>query len=164
MCEFRKIDFDLMKPKTIKGVEKLIGVWDYEGMYKNFKTLGAKRYLVSEVEKGVEKLHLTVAGLSKQNGVDYMLKICDNNIDKVFEIFNDDLYIPETETGKNTHTYIDETISAMITDYQGNTTEITSLSSVHLSPCEFTLSISKQYSRFLKDLKNGYLFTGISAE
>ena len=152
MCDFRKIDFDLMKPKTIKGVEKLIGVWDYEGMYENFKTLGAKRYLVSEGGK----LHLTVAGLSKQNGVDYMLKICNNNIDKVFEIFNDDLYIPETD--------IDEPMTAIVTDYQGNTTEITSLSSVHLSPCEFTLSISKQYSKFLQDLKNGYLFTGISAE
>ena len=203
MCDFRKIDFDLMKPKTIKGVEKLIGVWDYEGIYKNFKTLGAKRYLVCENGKlhltvaglskqnGVEKLigvwdegnykkiktlgakrylaykngklHLTVAGLSKQNGVDYMLKICDNNIDKVFEIFNDNLYIPETETGKNTHTYIDEEMTATITDYQGNTAEITSLSSVHLSPCEFTLSISKQYSKFLQDLRNGYLFTGIKA-
>ena len=160
MCDFRKIDFDLMKPKTIKGVEKLIGVWDYEGIYENFKTLGAKRYLVSEGGK----LHLTVAGLSKQNGVDYMLKICNNDIDKVFEIFNDDLYIPETETGKNTHTYIDEPMTAIVTDYKGNTTEITSLSSVHLSPCEFTLSISKQYSKFLQDLKNGYLFTGISAE
>lgn len=160
MCEFRKIDFDLMKPKTIKGVEKLIGVWDFEGIYDTFKTLGAKRYLVSEGGK----LHLTVAGLSKQNGVDYMLKICDNNIDKVFDIFNDDLYIPENETGKNTHTYIDEPISAMITDYQGNETEITSLSGVHLSPCEFTLSISKQYSKFLQELKNGYLFTGISTE
>ena len=160
MCDFRKIDFDLMKPKTIKGIEKLIGVWDFEGIYDTFKTLGAKRYIVSEGGK----LHLTVAGLSKQNGVDYMLKICDNNIDKVFGIFNDDLYIPENETGKNTHTYIDEPISAMITDYQGNETEITSLSSVHLSPCEFTLSISKQYSKFLQDLKNGYLFTGISAE
>jgi len=160
MCEFRKIDFNLMKPKTIKGVEKLIGVWDFEGIYDNFKTLGAKRYLVSE--KG--KLHLTVAGLSKQNGVDYMLKICNNDIEKVFEIFNDDLYIPDSETGKNTHTYIDEEITATITDYQGNTSEITSLSSVHLSPCEFTLSISKQYSKFLQDLKNGYLFTGVSAE
>ena len=160
MCEFRKIDFNLMEPKTIKGVKKLIGVWDFEGIYDNFKTLGAKRYLVSE--KG--KLHLTVAGLSKQNGVDYMLKICNNDIEKVFEIFNDDLYIPETETGKNKQTYIEEELKAKITEYKSNTAEITSLSSVHLSPCEFTLSISRQYSKFLQDLKNGYLFTGVSAE
>ena len=158
MCDFRQIDFDRLKPKNIKGVEKMIGVWDYEGTYTHFKTLGAKRYLVRSKKDG--KLHLTVAGLSKQNGVEYMLRVCNNDYIKVFESFNDDLYIPANETGKNTHTYIDTPITATITDYQNNMVEITALSGVHLSPCEFTLSISKQYNKFLRDLRNGYLFTG----
>lgn len=161
MCEFRQIEFERLKPKNKKGQEKLIGVWDFEGIYTHFKTLGAKRYLVRS--KKDEKLHLTVAGLSKQNGVDYMLRVCNNDYMKVFENFNDDLYIPENETGKNTHTYIDSEITATITDYQNNIVEVTSLSGVHLSPCEFTLSISKQYSKFLRDLRNGYLFTGTRA-
>ena len=161
MCEFRQIEFERLKPKTIKGVEKMIGVWDFEGIYTHFKTLGAKRYLVRS--KKDEKLHLTVAGLSKQNGVEYMLRICNNDYEKVFENFNDDLYIPENETGKHTHTYIDSPITSMITDYQNNVVEVTALSGVHLSPCEFTLSISKQYSKFLHDLRNGYLFTGTRA-
>lgn len=157
MCKFRQIEFERLKPKTIKGVEKMIGVWDFEGIYTHFKTLGAKRYLVRS--KKDEKLHLTVAGLSKQNGVEYMLRICNNDYEKVFANFNDDLYIPENETGKHTHTYIDSPITSMITDYQNNVVEVTALSGVHLSPCEFTLSISKQYSKFLHDLRNGYLFT-----
>ena len=161
MCDFRQIDFDRLKPKNIKGVEKMIGVWDYEGTYTHFKTLGAKRYLVRSKKDG--KLHLTVAGLSKQNGVEYMLRVCNNDYIKVFESFNDDLYIPANETGKNTHTYIDTPITATITDYQNNMVEITALSGVHLSPCEFTLSISKQYNKFLRDLRNGYLFTGTRA-
>ena len=161
MCEFRQIEFERLKPKTIKGVEKMIGVWDFEGIYTHFKTLGAKRYLVRS--KKDEKLHLTVAGLSKQNGVEYMLRICNNDYEKVFANFNDDLYIPENETGKHTHTYIDSPITSMITDYQNNVVEVTALSGVHLSPCEFTLSISKQYSKFLHDLRNGYLFTGTRA-
>lgn len=161
MCKFRQIEFERLKPKTIKGVEKMIGVWDFEGIYTHFKTLGAKRYLVRS--KKDEKLHLTVAGLSKQNGVEYMLRICNNDYEKVFANFNDDLYIPENETGKHTHTYIDNPITAMITDYQNNVVELTALSGVHLSPCEFTLSISKQYSKFLHDLRNGYLFTGTRA-
>ena len=160
MCEFRKIDFSLMKPKTIKGIEKMIGVWDYEGTYTHFKTLGAKRYLY-RTDDG--KIHLTCAGLSKQNGVNYMLKIHNNDFLKVFENFTDDLYIPPSETGKNTHTYIDDELTYNITDYQGNTMEITSKSCVHLSPCDFTLSISKQYNKFLRDLRNGYLYTGIKA-
>lgn len=161
MCKFRQIEFDRLKPKTIKGKEKLIGVWDFEGDYTHFKTLGAKRYLVRSAKDG--KLHLTVAGLSKQNGVDYLMRICKGDYMKVFEYFTDDLYIPENETGKNTHTYIDTPMVANITDYQNNTCEVSALSSVHLSPCEFTLSISKQYNKFLIDLKNGYLFTGVKA-
>ena len=160
MCEFRNIEFDLLQPKTKKGVTKLIGVWDFEGIYTHFKTLGAKRYLVRENDGN---LHLTCAGLSKQNGLQYMLRICNNDYNKVFTYFDDNLYIPDIETGKNTHTYIDEAITATITDYQNHTTEITALSGVHLSPCEFTLSISKRYSKFLQDLRNGYLFTGNKA-
>ena len=91
------------------------------------------------------------------------MKICDNDFNKVFEMFNDDLYIPENETGKNTHTYIDDEMIGIVRDYKGNMKEVVSKSSVHLSPCEFTLSISKQYNKFLRDLRDGYLFTGIKA-
>ena len=45
MMEYYKLDKTLLKPKTKEGKEKLIGVWDFEGNYPLFKTLGAKRYL-----------------------------------------------------------------------------------------------------------------------
>ena len=157
MCEARNIDFALMKPKTIKGVEKLIGVWDYEGTYTHFKTLGAKRYLVRHDDGSME---ITVAGLSKQRGVEYLLEICDNDYNKVFDMFNDDLFIPASETGKNTHTYIDDEMTAEVTDYKGHSATVTALSGVHLSECEFTLSISRQYSKFLENLRSGYIFAG----
>ena len=152
MCEFRHIDINRCKPKTIKGVEKLIGVWDYEGCYDTFKTLGAKRYLYSQ--NGA--LHLTVAGLSKQNGAKYLQEQFENP----FDAFNDDLYIPADKTGKNTHTYIDDEMEGDITDYTGHTEHIISKSAIHLSECDFTLSISKQYNKFLCMLANGELQTG----
>ena len=157
MCKARKIDFALMKPKTIKGVEKLIGVWDYEGTYTHFKTLGAKRYLVRHDDGSME---ITVAGLSKQRGVEYLLEICDNDYSKVFDMFSDDLFIPASETGKNTHTYIDDEMTAEVTDYKGYSATVTALSGVHLSECEFTLSISSQYSKFLENYRSGYIFAG----
>lgn len=160
MCQFRQIDFEMCKPKTIKGKEKLIGVWDFEGVYTKFKTLGAKRYIYEQDGK----LHITIAGLSKSNGVEYMLKACNNNIDKVFEMFNDNLYIPPEYTGKNTHTYIDTEMTETITDYQGHTETVYSPSSVHLSECDFTLSISRQYNKFLCMLRDGYLFVGRGKE
>ena len=76
------------------------------------------------------------------------------------EMFNDELYIPASETGKNTHTYIDEVMKIQSVDYQGNTEDITIPSAIHLGECEFTLSISKQYNKFLKDFRDGYVFTG----
>ena len=43
---YHKLDISLCTPTTIKGEKKIIGVWDYDGHYDMFKTLGAKRYMV----------------------------------------------------------------------------------------------------------------------
>lgn len=75
-------------------------------------------------------------------------------------MFNDSLYIPENFTSKNTHTYIDESKTMLVTDYLGNTKEVTELSGVHLAPVEFTLSVSENYIKFIKLMKDGYLMKG----
>lgn len=157
MCDHYNIDKDKLKPKTIKGVEKMIGIWDYEGTYSRFKTLGAKRYLVEEDGE----LHLTVAGLSKKNGINYMIEKCEGDNTKVFDMFNDELYIPAEHTGKMTHSYIDIEHDFMIKDYQGNDSHVVTKSGVHLESCDFTLSISKQYAEFLKMVLQGYIFKGV---
>lgn len=160
MCDTYKLDKKLLYPKTIKGVIKPIGLWDYEGTYSRFKTLGAKRYLVQDGDK----LHLTVAGLSKRNGINYMIEQCNGDYEEVFEMFNDDLYIPADKTGKMTHTYIDDYMKFIIKDYQGNESIISVESGIHLEPCDFTLSISKQYGTFLKNIMQGYLYRGVKCE
>ena len=156
MMDYYKLDKKLLAPKTITGVKKMIGVWDYEGTYTRFKTLGAKRYLIEEDGR----LELTVAGLSKKNGIKYMLDYCGGNHEKVFKMFNDKLYIPKEHTGKNTHTYIDHEMTFQATDYLGETVEVHTKSGVHLESAEFTLSIAKQYGIFLNNLVKGYLFKG----
>ena len=150
------IDLKYLYPKTIKGKTKIAGVWDYEGNYSRFKTLGAKRYLVEQNNE----LYLTVAGLSKFNGIEYMKKQCKGDNSKVFEMFTDDLTIPPDETGKNTHTYIDNEHTLTVTDYLGNTETITTLSGIHLEETGFTLSVSERLLKFLDDLKAGYLYMG----
>ena len=155
MCKFYHLDPDTFRPKTIKGVEKQLGVWDYEGVYTKFKTLGAKRYLV--LQDG--ELALTCAGLPKKSGLEYMQKQ-GKTIEGTFKFFDDEMYIPSDYTGKNTHLYIDETRTMLVTDYQGNTMEITSPSGVYLYGADFTLSISDQYNFFIKMLIDGYKFKG----
>ena len=156
MCEYYKLDVNDLKPKNIQGIEKPIGVWDFEGTADKFKTLGAKRYLTLKDNK----LELTVAGLSKKNGLEYMIEQCGGNYHKVFDYFNDELYIPAERTGKMTHTYIDDSITFIATDYLGNSTEVITHSGVHLESVDFTLSLSKQYANFIKQVMNGYLYVG----
>lgn len=64
MCTFYKINFELTRPKTPKGVEKPLGIFDREEDWTEFVTLGAKRYCYRSKEDG--ELHLTVAGINKE--------------------------------------------------------------------------------------------------
>ena len=154
--DYYNINPELLSPKTVKGASKPLGVWDFEGLYSRFKTLGAKRYLVEEDNK----LYLTVAGLSKMNGINYMVKQCNNDFTKVFEMFTDELSIPEENTGKNTHTYIDDEITETIKDYNGVEEVITSLSGIHLEEAKYSLSISEYFVKFYTMLQNGYTLKG----
>ena len=157
MCDELKFDTKLLCPKTVKGVSKPLGIWEFEGNYDKFKTLGAKRYLVQEGNKYT----LTVAGLSKANGIEYIIDKCNNDSDSIFEMFNDTMYIPSEKTGKMTHTYIDHEQTNLVTDFLGNEIKVNSLSGVHLESCDFTLSISKQYQDFLTNLTKGYIYQGL---
>ena len=157
VCEYYNLESKLIKPKTKDGVVKALGVWDFEGSYERFKTLGAKRYMT---QKG-EKLQITVAGLSKQNGLNYMKAQQGGDVESVFNMFDDSLYVPADSTGKMTHTYIDvETVDDVV-DYMGVSARINTMSGVHLEPCEFTLSMSAKYKEFLAQLAAGYIYKGV---
>ena len=145
-CEYHGIDVELTRPKTIEGEEKILGVWDDEGIYTRFKTLGAKRYMV---EKNGE-INITVSGLNKKIAVPYLN---EKYGDKVFENFTNELYVPPGKTGKNTFTYIDDEIEGYITDYLGNESYYYEKSGAHLEPADYTLSLSKQFIDYLKGVR-----------
>lgn len=136
---------ETIKPKTIKGIEKPLGVWDYEGIYHKFKTLGAKRYLIEKDDD----IEITIAGLSKKDGKQYI-----ENQENPFEFFDNFMYIPPEKSGKKTHTYIDSEISGLITDYQGNTDIYNEKSFVHLENCGFDLSLTQNFIDYVESLKN----------
>ncbi len=162
-CDYHKIDYGMIRPKTIKGVEKPLGVWDFEGVYNRFKTLGAKRYMIEkpdaliiDAEKPSERrydISLTVSGVNKNYAIPYLKALYGDNT-KVFEAFNDGLEIPANATGKNTHTYIDEAMSGELTDYTGKTAHYAELSGVHLEEAEYSLSLGAKYIDFLKGIKD----------
>ena len=142
------LDIELTRPKNIKGKEKQIGIWDFEGTYTRFKTLGAKRYMV---EKN-GKISLTVSGVNKTKAVNYLEKKYKTNTN-IFNHFNDGLIIPKEDTGKMIHTYIDEELSGYITDYLGNTAYYEEYSGTHLENAEYSLSLADAYVEYLLGIK-----------
>lgn len=158
MCDEMHYEYDLLAPKTKDGKVKPLGVWDNDGFYSYFKTLGAKRYVCIEEKDGKSKFETTIAGLGKKAGAEYLLKISGGDPIQAVKNFEIGMEVPAGETGKNTHTYVDEEFIGNVTDYLGNTTEVHSLSSVHLEPTSFKLTMSDTFAEFLADMAVGNEF------
>lgn len=138
-----------------------IGIWDFEGVYDKFKTLGAKRYAY-EIDG---KFKFTISGLpnkKSKSGLDAISWICGNNgtYRTGFDYFTNKMYIPATHTNKLTHTYVDKDYECIMTDYLGNKCHVHEYSYVHLEPQDFTLSFSDIFLNYLLGIdqsQNGVL-------
>ena len=156
--DYYGINKEEISPKDVDGNKHTLGLWDFEGVYTRFKTLGAKRYIVTKFNKeGKEVLEITIAGLPKDKGRDYLLKISNNDFDTVFNKFTNGLKVPKEDSGKLTAFYDDETKEGVIKEYQGHYTKVKSLSSVHLSKASFDMSMSAKYIKLLEMIVNGEL-------
>ena len=82
-CKKQNLDFNKTRPKTPKGKEKPLGIFDSEDSCTEFKTLGAKRYV--ERREGDGKLHLTVSGINKG-----AVELLNDDIDNFEDGFNFD--------------------------------------------------------------------------
>ena len=143
-----EIPLERLRPKTVKGVEKPLGVFDDDGHYDRFKALRAKCYMVEKEGK----VSITVSGVNKREAVPWMLEQKKDP----FKLFADGLHIPKEHTGKLTHTYIDFPYEDTVTDCQGNTVRIKELSGIHMEPCSYDLSITDEYIEYISDLRGEY--------
>lgn len=146
-----KIEPELYSPKNKYGEPKTIGVWEYEGKYKRFKTLGAKRYLFERYEKDIniekEKFQysLTVAGVHKKKACEYLVKTFDDP----FEGFTHNLCVPEEYSGRLTLTYVDRPCDGIKLDYLGNECLYHENTYIHMEPSDYNLTMSLVYRNFL---------------
>ena len=143
-AEFHHIDPEEFSPLNKNGKPKPIGVWDYEGTYDRFKTIGAKRYII---QRG-NNYSLTVAGVNKAKARDYLVKSCRDPLDGL----SDGLRVPAEYSGRLTLTYIDEPVSGIVEDYLGNLGEYEELSCIHMEPSDYELTLSDEYKHFLNYL------------
>lgn len=161
---FHHLPIGSFTPKTIKGEEKPLGVWDFDGKYDLFKTLGAKRYMVFHDDV----LSITVSGINKKTFIPWILEKNDiefkedekvsglyhitnnkKNVIRCFNQFQDGLIVPGEYSGKNCSTYCDYSIKGEITDYLGNKAEYNEESYVWIGKSEYGLSISDIYFEYV---------------
>lgn len=108
-------------PVTVNDKSYCLGVAEFDGAYKKFRTLGAKRYCVVKED---DTIKITVAGVPKKTGSKCLESIEDFKKGFIFE---------GNKTGKLTHEYI--YIDNIYTDEDGNETG----DSVNLVPCDYLL-------------------------
>lgn len=148
-CKAHGIDIAMVTPKTKNGVVKLLGAFEIDTPCTHFKTNGAKRYLYDVNEE----FHITVAGLNKESGLKYLLNKYGK--DGIYDVFKDGMTIPSQYSGRLTHTYIDEIREGDITDLYGVTAHYKELSGIHLEPTTYAMKKSRDFDKFIKNIKEG---------
>lgn len=153
-----RIDFEMCRPKTTKGVEKLIGVFDDDGFYIRFKTLGAKRYIKESPDGEME---ITISGVAKVPGIDYLKhKYKDDRT--IFDKFEDGLVFPATYrvgntmkegSGKKIHIYIDDEKGGEVMDYKGVRYEYDEKSAIYMAPTSYDMSMTSGYLSLLTEIQ-----------
>lgn len=155
-CRYHGIDVSRIAPKTKNGEIKPLGVFEFDGHYSLFRTNGAKRYLLKyshdkrNKKKNMGKIMLTVAGLNKDKGAEYMQTLKDP-----FAAFTNQLTVPKEYSGRQTATYIDEEIHGKVIDYLGVESDYDELSCLHLEESEYTMNMSDDYLDYLMGIQEG---------
>jgi hypothetical protein len=144
--DFEKIN-EKIKAEAVKagayatnkdGVTYYLGTWDHDGEYLRFRTLGAKKYLVEEInKKGEHEILSTIAGVKKSAGQKFFTE-------HGFESFRVGTVIPES--GHLVAYYNDDDIHT-ITDDKGR--KIETASNVALIDDTYTIGISDDFQNLL---------------
>ena len=138
------LDPAMLAPKNQKGVEKQIGIWDYEGKYDYFKTLGCKRYLTYKDGE----FDLTCAGLPTKAGLNALLAD-GTDVQQVFSKFNQTFDVPVGEADKLGHCYRDTSFEYSGVDKNGKYDRITYRSCCVLFDISFKVNFAEMYQLFL---------------
>lgn len=138
------LPLEYYRPKDPAGKRHPMGYFEYEGEVEWFRTCGAKRYIYWKDDT----LSITVAGLGKAAGQKYLMETYKTR-ENIFQHFTEGMNIPEGQTGKLTHTYIDDEKMGVIKDYNGELGTFEAPSATHLSPAPFAMSMVESFLQYL---------------
>ena len=120
------------------GIKYYLGVWDNDGAYLRFKTLGAKKYCYDSFNKKTNKVefHITVSGMSKEKGGERVGEIENFLIGKTF-----------TDIGRTTSCYND--CKPHKITINGDT--FTTASNIGIVETTYTLGVTNEYWELIKN-------------
>ena len=126
--EIRKTNNEYCTVNSDNGKDYTLGIWDDDGDYQTFITLGAKKYAYTDQEG---KIHVTVSGLGKRDAAAELEAgkgLDDFRIGKVF-----------THSGRTVAQY-NEHLGRHIINVNGE--EIVSYSNIAIVPTTYTLGVT----------------------
>lgn len=134
----RGINPDKTRPKTPKGKEKQIGIYETERPYYEFKTLGAKRYAFKHEYNSI--IEISVSGVNKKEGAKQLITLNRFNRDLVFDV---------DHTKKLMFTYINDMPPVIWRD--GETDEYISYQKygINAMPTTYSMKLSDEYEHLL---------------
>lgn len=131
-CKDIGIDPVLLSPVDRKGIPHPLGVFENDGNYNQFITLGAKKY--AYVTEG--ELHITVSGVNSKTGAAALGDIRNFKNGFVFDYDG---------AGKQLISYNDRQSDTIIIDDYGNAEKRSELYGVNLRPNVYHLGMSLDY-------------------
>lgn len=131
-CKDIGIDTTLLSPVDRKGIPHPLGVFENDGNYDQFVTLGAKKYAyVTESE-----LHIKVSGVNRKTGAKALGDIRNFKNGYIFDYDG---------AGKQLISYNDLQTDTIIIDDYGNAEKRSELYGVNLRPNVYHLGMSLDY-------------------
>lgn len=133
-CNDNNLDFEIFKD---------LGEWDLEcnGNYlETFKTLGAKRYAYTYIDKGVRHYNITVAGLPKEK----YYKLYAKNLMLFYKNFNEDLVVKNCKLASK---YNDDEFTMIV-----NGEVINEKSNIALVDCDFSMKVKEEWLQMIYEL------------
>lgn len=128
-------------PKDRNGISHRLGIFDDDGQYKKFKTLGAKKYCYVDNDN---KLHMTVSGVRK-NAVSQLHNIEDFKDGTVFDV---------EHAQKLLMTYIDDMTPIVWNKGQYDEFHSSYQHGICAQPTTYSLGITDDYDSILTMVQN----------
>lgn len=163
---FHGLDPELSAAYTPTGKKKELGIWEYEGTYTRFKSLGAKRYMVEQdnPRTGGRAINITVSGVNKREAVPYIIsrtagpkRTGQDGGGDPFDFFEEGMIIPPGHAGKMIPYYGDQEIRGKLRDRDNVIYEYYEKSYEYMEPGGYCLSLSPTYVQYLLKLTRGLI-------